>query len=74
MSRRSRSGVVDTEEEASRMSQAEMEQEIHRCKHGYESGGTSQARKAFFKRLVWLERQREVLFDVPAPYRKFSTR
>lgn len=74
MKRRRRSGVADTEAEAAEMSQAEFESEIQRCNWGYENGGTSQGRKAFFKRLVWLEQLREKLLGIPAPARKFGSR
>ena len=74
MTRRRRSGVADTDADAAQMSHAEFESEIERCKWGFENGGSSQGRKAFFKRLVWLEQRREKLFGVPAPARRFSTR
>ena len=53
---------------------AEINADIARCLWGYENGGTTQGRKAFFKRLVWLEKEREQLFDVPAKTRRFSPR
>ena len=74
MKRRSRSGVADNANEAAQMTLAEFDSEIHRCLWGAENGGTSQGRKAFFKRLVWLEEQREKLFGVPAPRRAFRQR
>jgi hypothetical protein len=74
MSRRSRSGVADNEDEAARMTSSELESEIQRCLWGFENGGTSQGRKAYFKRLVWLEQQREALFGVAAPRRVFRQR
>jgi hypothetical protein len=74
MSRRRRSGIADTAEEAAKMSLTDFESEIARCKWGFENGGTSQGRKAFFQRLVWLENMREELFGVPAPSRKFGSR
>jgi hypothetical protein len=74
MKRRSRSGVADHPDEAARMSLFEFEAEIRRCLWGYENGGTSQGRKAFFKRLVWLEGQREERYGVAAPRRAFRER
>ena len=74
MKRRSRSGVADSAEEASNMSRSEIEAEIQRCLWGAENGGTSQGRKSFFKRLVWLEQQRENLFSITAPHRAFRER
>jgi hypothetical protein len=52
---------------------AELNGGIARAKYGYEHGGTSQARKAFFKRLVLLEAQRENLHGIAAPKRRFNT-
>jgi hypothetical protein len=74
MKRRSRSGTADQADEAAAMSRAEMDSEIQRCLWGAENGGTSQGRKSFFKRLVWLEQQREDLFNVVAPRRAFRER
>jgi hypothetical protein len=54
-----RSGVPETEEAVAKLSLAELHAEIARCLWGAENGGTSQGRKAFFKRLVWLETMRE---------------
>ena len=53
------------------MSLSEIEAEIQRCLLGAENGGSSQGRKSFFKRLVWLEQQRESLYNVIAPRRAF---
>jgi hypothetical protein len=72
MKRRRRSGVAETDAEAAEMSEQEFESEIARCKFGYENGGTSQGRKSYFKRLVWLEAQRERLLGIPAPKRRFN--
>jgi hypothetical protein len=49
-----RSGVAETEEDVAKLSLDELNEEIGRCLQGFEYGGTSQGRKAFFKRLVWL--------------------
>lgn len=48
--------------------------EISHMRYGWEKGGTSQARRAFFKQLVWLEAQRERLHNVPAPERRYNRR
>jgi hypothetical protein len=74
MSRRSRSGTADTLDEAAKLTLAELESLIARCIWGVANGGTSQGRKAYFKRLVRLEQQREELHGVSAPRRSFSTR
>jgi hypothetical protein len=47
--------------------------EIKRCLHGYETGGTSQARKAFFKRLIWTEAECEPNHGIAAPRRRFGS-
>ena len=52
----------------------ELNHEIGRCLLGYENGGTSQGRKAFFKRLVILEQIRESAHGVPAKQRAFRSR
>jgi hypothetical protein len=52
MKRRSRSGTADFPNEAAKLSLAEFNADIQRCLWGFENGGTSQGRKAFFKRLV----------------------
>jgi hypothetical protein len=74
MKQRSRSGTADHSDEASKMSRVEIDSEIQRCLWGTENGGSSQGRKSFFKRLVWLEQQREELFEVAAPRRTFRER
>jgi hypothetical protein len=74
MKRRSRSGIADSSSEAAKLSLAEINANIQRCLWGFENGGTSQGRKAFFKRLVWLESQRDELFSVEAPRRSFRER
>jgi hypothetical protein len=53
---------------------AELDHEIGRCLYGYENGGSSQGRKAFFKRLVMLERVREQAHGVVAKKRAFRRR
>ena len=53
---------------------AKINQEISRCLWGYENGGSSQGRKAFFKRLVMLEQIREQTHGVEAKQRAFRSR
>jgi hypothetical protein len=74
MKRRSRSGTADSRSEIAKLSRAELDAEIHRCVTGVEIAGTSVGAKSFFKRLVLLESERESLYDVPAPRRKFNSR
>ena len=47
---------------------------ISQMRRGWETGGTSQSRRAFFKRLIWLEDQRERLHDIIAPKRRYNRR
>ncbi len=74
MHRRRRSGVADTEEEAAELSLDELNAEIRRCLQGFECAGSSQGGKAFFKRLVWLETEREKLHGIPASRRLWRSR
>jgi len=74
MKRRARSGTADSSSQAAKLSLAEINADIQRCLWGFENGGSSQGRKAFFKRLVWLENQRDELFGVEAPRRTFRER
>lgn len=74
MKRRSRSCTADFSDEAAQLPLSEIESEIRRCLWGFENGGTSQGRKAYFKRLVWLESQRQELFGIEAPARAFRER
>lgn len=69
-----RSGVADTEEEVVKLTLAEMNAEIQRCLDGAQDGGSSQARKGFFKRLVWMEKMREKQYTIPATRRVWRSR
>lgn len=62
----------DIAAKAGAMTLDELNWEIRRLHHGWQAGGTSQARRAFFKSLVALEAQRELLFEIPAPKRRYS--
>ena len=69
-----RSGVPDTDEAIAALPLAQLNAEIERCTLGVSLSGTSQGRKAFFKRLVWLEGLREKHHQIPAPKRDFWRR
>ena len=69
-----RSGVADTEEDVAKLGLDELNAEIDRCLQGAEYAGSSQARKAFFKRLVWLEKMREKIHGIPATRRLWRSR
>jgi hypothetical protein len=74
MQRRRRSGVADTEEEIAALSLDELNVEIRRCLQGFERAGSSQGGKAFFRRLVWLEKEKERLHGIPAARRLWRSR
>ncbi len=69
-----RSGVAETEQEVAKLSLGELNVEIERCVQGFEHGGTTQGRKSFFKRLVWLEKMREKIHGILAPPRLWRAR
>ena len=69
-----RSGVAETEKDVAKLSLEELNVEIGRCLKGFEYGGGSQGRKAFFKRLVWLEAIREKIHAIPAIRRLWRAR
>lgn len=54
-----------------KLSLKELTAEIARCIEGYEFGGTTAGQKAFFKRLVWLEKERERIHKIEAKKRVF---
>lgn len=55
----------------SNLALGELNNHIHRCLWGAKNGGTTAGRKAFFKRLIWLEQIREEKHDIEAPKRDF---
>jgi hypothetical protein len=68
-----RSGAAETSADVDAALLSWFNAEIKRCLHGYETGGTSQGRKAFFKRLVRTEAKRERVLGVTAPKRRFGS-
>ena len=69
-----RRGISSATEEAviANLPLSDLNHEIQRCLLGYEMGGTSQGRKAFFDRLVWLEKIRSTSHGVPAKRRRLG--
>lgn len=61
-----------TKEEASEMTLEQLNTTIARMRHGWETGGSSQGRRAFFKSLVALEALREQRFQIEAPTRRYN--
>ena len=53
------------------MELSDLNHEIGRCTSGLKNGGATVGRKAFFKRLVWLEKIREEKHGIEAPRRDF---
>jgi len=53
-----RSGVIDHEEGLAKLSQAELDAEIERCRTRLKIAPTRQLRKSFESRIHWLERYR----------------
>jgi hypothetical protein len=66
--------MPDTKAQVAKMTLAQLNAEIARCLHGFEHGGTSQGRKAYFDRLVWCEKMREEIHGIPAPARRARRR
>jgi hypothetical protein len=67
-----RAAVATSDEEVEALTLDELNQQIAGAKLGYETGGSSQGRKAFFKRLIWLEAHRGKLHGLEVPKRRFS--
>jgi hypothetical protein len=54
-----RSGVIETEEGLARLSLAELDAEIARCKLRFQFAPNKRQQRAFEKRIHWLKRFRE---------------
>ncbi|UCI05358.1 hypothetical protein [Mesorhizobium sp. B1-1-8] len=67
-----RSPVSTTDKEIEALSLEQLNAQIAKALWGYENSGTSQGRKAFFKRLVWLEKHREAAHGIIAKQRRFG--
>jgi hypothetical protein len=67
-----RSDYLESDAELGKLTLAQLNVEIQRCLFGYENGGGSQGRNAYFKRLVFLEAARERLHGVAAKARRFG--
>jgi hypothetical protein len=73
MGKGKQAGLSHTEEQVAALSLTELNGQIARALWGYENSGTSQGRKAAFKRLIWLEAQREQMHAVTAKKRRFNS-
>lgn len=67
-----RSGYPENDADLEELTLAKLNAEIQRSLFGYQRGGTSQGRKAFFKRLVWLEAARERLHGIASKPRRYG--
>ena len=66
------SSSMKTQAEASEMTLEQLNAAIARMMHGWETGGSSQGRRAYFKDLVALEALREARFQIEAPKRRYN--
>jgi hypothetical protein len=66
-----RSAVATSEVEAASLTPSELDQQIALLKFRIGSRLSASLRRQALKRLVWLEEQREQLYGVPAPKRRF---
>ncbi len=69
-----RSGIPTMGEDLTRLTLAELDAEIARAEHDLEHATISNNRKAFFRRLTWIEAYRETAHGVPAPVRRMRAR
>ncbi|HEY6028831.1 MAG TPA: hypothetical protein VIV09_18225 [Pseudolabrys sp.] len=67
-------GGANTEAEAEKLSLSELNLLIAGAEWRFDSVTNSNLRKSAFKRLVWLESQRERLHGIEAPERKLAAR
>ena len=67
-------GGANTEAEAEKLSLSELNLLISGAEWRFDSVTNSNLRKSAFKRLVWLEAQRERLHGIEAPERKLAAR
>jgi hypothetical protein len=69
-----RSAVATTDEEVAALTLAELNGQIAQAEWRYGAMTNAGRRKDAFKRLVWLEAQREKLHEIPAPKRRSPRR
>jgi hypothetical protein len=70
-----RKGGANNEDEAEKLTLGQLNTLIAEAEWRYNDGGRNSAlRKSVFKRLVWLETQRERLHGIPAPRRRAHRR
>jgi len=67
-------GGANTEAEAAKLTLSQLELLISGAQWRFDSAKNSNLRKLAFKRLVWLEAQRELLHGIVAPSRRLPGR
>ncbi|OYY07597.1 MAG: hypothetical protein B7Y70_14340 [Rhizobiales bacterium 35-68-8] len=67
-------GGANTDAEAEKLSLTQLEQLISGAQWRFDGATNSNLRKDAFKRLTWLEAQRERLHGIEAPYRRLAGR
>ncbi len=67
-------GGANTDAEAEKLTLSQLELLISGAEWRFDHGSNSNARKLAFKRLTWLEAQRERLHGIAAPPRRLAGR
>ncbi len=67
-------GGANTDAEAEKLTLSQLELLVSGAEWRFDHATNSNDRKLAFKRLTWLEAQRERLHDIPAPFRKLAGR
>jgi len=67
-------GGANTDAEAEKLTLSQLDLLISGAEWRFDHGSNSNARKLAFKRLTWLEAQRERLHGIPAPSRRLAGR
>jgi hypothetical protein len=67
-------GDANTEDEAEKLTLSQLNKLIAHAEWRFQNVGKSSLRRDAFKRLTWLEAQRERLHGIAAPARRFPRR
>ena len=67
-------GGASTDAEAEKLTLSQLELLVSGAEWRFDRAGNSNDRKLAFKRLTWLEAQRERLHGIPAPERRLAGR
>ena len=63
-------GGANNEEEVEKLTLAQLNKLIAHAEWRFGNVGNAQLRKSAFKRLIWLETERERIHQIPAPARR----